>query len=69
MRNAHKVIVGIPEGRRPIVKPKRTWEEDIKKQGVRVWSGFIWLKIEFSDWCSRRCNESSGFIKSKNFLE
>jgi hypothetical protein len=29
-RGAYRVLVGIPEGRRPLVRPGRTWEDNIK---------------------------------------
>jgi hypothetical protein len=29
-RNAYRVLVGKPEGRRPLVKPRRRWEDNIK---------------------------------------
>jgi hypothetical protein len=30
MRNAYKVLVGIPEGKRPLGRPRHGWEENIK---------------------------------------
>ena len=29
-RGVHKVLVGKPEGRRPLGKPRRRWEDNIK---------------------------------------
>jgi hypothetical protein len=29
-RNAYNMLVGNPEGTRPIGRPKRTWEDNIK---------------------------------------
>jgi hypothetical protein len=29
-RGAYKVLVGKPEGRRPLVRPRRRWEDNIK---------------------------------------
>ena len=43
------VLVGKPEGKRPIGRPRRRWEDNIKiaHQEVRwgSWTGFIWLRI------------------------
>jgi hypothetical protein len=29
-RGAYRILVGIPEGRRPLGRPRRRWEYDIK---------------------------------------
>jgi hypothetical protein len=29
-RSAYRVLVGKPEGRRPLGRPRRTWEDNIK---------------------------------------
>jgi hypothetical protein len=29
-RNVYRVLVGKPEGKRPLVRPKRRWEDGIK---------------------------------------
>jgi hypothetical protein len=29
-RGAYRVLVGKPEGRRPLVRPRRRWEDNIK---------------------------------------
>ena len=29
-RNAYRVLVGKPEGKRPLVRPRRRWEDNIK---------------------------------------
>jgi hypothetical protein len=49
-RNVYRVLVGKPEGKRPLEKPRRRWEYmirvDLRKTGWRgVWSGFTWLRI------------------------
>jgi hypothetical protein len=36
MRNAYKILVGKPEGKRPLRRPKHRWEDNIK-MGNRVW--------------------------------
>jgi hypothetical protein len=47
-RNVYRVLVGKPEGKRPLERPRRRWEDGIK---VDLWetgwdgcSGFIWLR-------------------------
>jgi hypothetical protein len=48
-RNVYRVLVGKPEGKRPLGKPRRRWEDGIKMDlteiGWGVWSGFSWLRI------------------------
>jgi hypothetical protein len=49
-RNVYRVLVVKPEGKRPLERPRRRWEDGIKVDlrdfGRRgVWSGFSWLRI------------------------
>ena len=48
-RGVHKVLVGKPEGKRPLGRPRRRWEDNIKMdlQEVRgvVGAGWSWLRI------------------------
>jgi hypothetical protein len=49
-RNAHTILVGKPEGRRPLVRTIRKWWWIILKwilstQAGMLWIGFIWLNI------------------------
>jgi hypothetical protein len=48
-RNVYKVLLGKPEGKRPLERPKRRWEDGIKMDLTDicwgVWSGFTWLRI------------------------
>jgi DNA transposition AAA+ family ATPase len=45
----YRVLVGTPERKRPLGKPRRRWEDNIKwifrKWDVRVWTGSSWLRI------------------------
>jgi hypothetical protein len=45
----NKVLVGKPEGKRPLGKPRRRWEDGIKMDLGKivggVWSAFSWLRI------------------------
>jgi hypothetical protein len=48
-RNLYRVLVGKPEGKRPLERPRRRWEYgikmDLRDTGWGVWSGFTWLMI------------------------
>jgi hypothetical protein len=48
-QNLYRVLVGKPEEKRPIERPRRRWEGGIKMDlteiGWGVWSGFTWLRI------------------------
>jgi hypothetical protein len=48
-RNVYRVLVGKPEGKGPLERPRRRWEDGIKtdliETGWGVWSGFSWLRI------------------------
>jgi hypothetical protein len=45
----HKALVGKPEGKRPLGRARRRWEDgirtDLRETGWDVWIGFDWLKI------------------------
>jgi hypothetical protein len=51
-RKVYKVLVGKPEGRRPLGRPRRRWEDGIRMDlreiglggGGVVWIGFDWLR-------------------------
>jgi hypothetical protein len=47
-RKVYKVLVGKPEGKRPLGRPRRRWEDEIRiylrEIGLRVWIGFGWLR-------------------------
>jgi hypothetical protein len=44
----YKVLVGKPEGKRPLGRPRRRWEDgirmDLREIGLGVWNGFNWLR-------------------------
>jgi hypothetical protein len=43
----YRVLVGKPLGKRPLGRPRRRWEENIKMdlQEVGLWTGCSWLRI------------------------
>jgi hypothetical protein len=42
-RGVYRVFVGKPEGKRPLGRPRRRWEDNIKGSMGRT--GFGWLRI------------------------
>jgi hypothetical protein len=49
MRNAHTLLVGKPEGKRPPGRPRRRWVDNIKMDLFgAVWTGLVWLRIATS---------------------
>jgi hypothetical protein len=48
-KRAYGVLEGRPEGRRPLGRPRRRWEDNIKMDlqevGWEAWTGLIWLRI------------------------
>jgi hypothetical protein len=48
-RGACRILVGRPEGRRPLGRSRRRWEDNIKMDlqevGWGAWAGLIWLRI------------------------
>jgi hypothetical protein len=48
-RGAYRILVGIPEGRRPLGRLRCRWEDNIKMDlqevGWGSWTGLIWLRI------------------------
>jgi hypothetical protein len=48
-RNVYSLLVGKPEGKRPLGRPRRRWMDNIrtileKLDGV-MWTGLVWLRI------------------------
>jgi hypothetical protein len=45
-RGAYRVLVGRPEGRRPLGRPRRRWEDNIKMDLQEVgWWGMDWIDM------------------------
>jgi hypothetical protein len=48
-RNAYKVLMGKPEGKRPVGRPRHRWDcnikMDLQEVGLGAWTGLIWLRI------------------------
>jgi hypothetical protein len=47
-KNVYRILVGKPEGKRPLGRPRHGWVEnskmDLRKDGM-VWTGLICLRI------------------------
>ena len=45
-RGVHKVMVGKPEGKRPLARPTRRWEDNIKMDLQELGRGFgDWMEL------------------------
>jgi hypothetical protein len=44
-RGAYRIVVGRPEGRRPLGRPRRRWEDNIKMDLQDVGWGMDWIEL------------------------
>jgi hypothetical protein len=48
-RNAYRLLVGKPEGKRPLGRPRCRWVDNIRMDMERwdgvMWTGLVWLRI------------------------
>jgi hypothetical protein len=45
-RNAYRILVGKPEGKRPLGRPRRRWADNIKMDLREVgWDGRDWIDL------------------------
>jgi hypothetical protein len=45
-RGAYRALVGKPEGRRPLGRPRRRWEDNIKMDLREIgWGGMDWINL------------------------
>ena len=44
-RDVHSVLVGKPEGKRPMGRPRRRWEDNIKMDLREVGGGEDWMEL------------------------
>ena len=44
----YRVLLGKPEGRRPLGRPRRRWVDNIRMDlwDVGIWTGLSWPRIE-----------------------
>jgi len=48
-KGVHRVLVGKPEGMRPLGRPRRRWVDirmDLQEVGCGLWTGLGWPRIE-----------------------
>jgi hypothetical protein len=46
VRCAYNILVGRPEGRRPLGRPRRRWEDSIKMDLREIWFGDVdWIDL------------------------
>jgi hypothetical protein len=66
-RNAYRTLVGKPEGKRPLERPRRRWVDDIKmdlrEKGWDGVTGSNWLRIGTSGGLCEHGDEPSGSLK------
>jgi hypothetical protein len=52
-RGVYMVLVGKPEGKRPLGGPRHRWEDntemDLQEVGCGVWTELSWLRAETGD--------------------
>jgi hypothetical protein len=45
-RNAYRILVGKPEGKRPLGRPTRRWVDNIKMDLTEIgWDGMDWIDL------------------------
>jgi hypothetical protein len=45
-KNTHKILVGKPEGKRPLGRPRRRWVDNIKMDLREIgWDGVDWMDM------------------------
>jgi hypothetical protein len=45
-RNAYRILVGNPEGKRPLGRPRRRWENNIRVERREIgWDGIDWIDL------------------------
>jgi hypothetical protein len=72
--NAYRILMGKPEGKRPLGSPRCRWVDNIKMDLREIgWKGMDWIdpaqdmgQLEGS---CEHCNEPSGSIKCWEVLE
>jgi hypothetical protein len=45
-RDAYRILVGKPEGKRPLERPRRRWEDNIRMDLREIgWGGMDWIDL------------------------
>jgi hypothetical protein len=46
-RNAYRILVGMPEGKRPLGRPRRRWVDNIQMDLREIgWDGGDWIDLD-----------------------
>jgi hypothetical protein len=72
-RNAYRILMGTPEGKRPLGRPRLSWEDNIKRNLREIeWGDMDWIDLaqDRDQWegSYEQGNEPSGSIKYKEVL-
>jgi hypothetical protein len=44
--NAYRILVGTPEGKTPLERPRRRWVDNIKMDLIEIgWDGVDWFEL------------------------
>jgi hypothetical protein len=68
-RNVYRLLVGKPEGKRPLGRPRRRWIDNIKMNLLEIelnvvdWIGLAQDRYRWRESCCELGNEPSGSIK------
>jgi hypothetical protein len=72
-RDVYRILVGKPEGKRPLGRPRRRWDDNIKITLQEVGCGGMdWIGLTQDRQVAGNCecgHEPSGSIKCGKFLE
>jgi hypothetical protein len=74
MRNAYSILVGKPEGKRPLKRCRRGWKDNIRMDLREIgWEYVNWIHLaqDRDQWRTRvkKGNEHSHSIKGGGFLD
>jgi hypothetical protein len=66
-RGVYRVSVGRPEGKRPLARPRRRWEDNMKMdlREIEI-DGTKWIRLAQGGFCEHG-NEPSGSIRKQYF--
>jgi hypothetical protein len=63
-RNVYRLLVGKPEGRRPLGRPRRRWMDNIKMDLLEVGLGELdWISVVQLESSCELGNEPSGYVR------
>ena len=70
-RGSYRVLMGKPDGKRPLGRLRHRWEDNIKvdlwEVGWGAWTGLMWLRKGKDGF--KGCNVPLGSTKCREFLD